>query len=713
MRATRCLPLVAGLLLGGSAEANVITYPQTRTIEHSDVYHGVEVQDPYRWLEQDVRTAEDVRKWVEAQNDVTFAYLKTIPEREGIRRRLEQLWNFEKYGVPFKEGGRYFYLLNNGLQNQSVLYTQDTLSAAPRVVLDPNTWSKDGTVALAEIEVSPDGNYVAYGVQDGGTDWRTWHVLDLRSGKLLDDRLEWLKYTDASWAADSSGFYYSRYPTPAGEEFQDLTLNHTVYFHRAGTPQTRDRVVYARPDQAEWGFAPTVTDDGRYLVITVWKGTDERYQVAIQDLRDPKAQPRMIIEGFDHDYTLLGSEGDTLYFRTNFEAPNGRVMAIDAGRPERTAWREIVPQSENVLIDGNFLGGRFVLEYLRDARSDVRVFERDGRPVREVNLPGIGVADGFTGHASDNETFYAYSSFNAPTTIYRYDVASGESTLFKQAKVDFDPADYVVEQVFYRSKDGTRVPMFLAHRKGIELNGDNPTMLYGYGGFNNAQLPGFSVVRLAWMEMGGVFALASLRGGSEYGEAWHEAGKKQKKQNVFDDFIAAAEYLIAEKYTKPARLAIFGRSNGGLLIGAVLNQRPELFGAALPAVGVMDMLRFDQFTAGRFWVDDYGSAKDAAEFKALYAYSPYHNVRKGVKYPATLVTTADTDDRVVPGHSFKYIAALQAAQAGPAPVLIRIETRAGHGSGKPTDKLIEEFADQWAFLVANLHMKLPPAYVAK
>jgi prolyl oligopeptidase len=704
---------VALSLAAATTIAGTVDYPKTKIDGKSDVYHGVKVDDPYRWLEQDVRESADVHAWVEAQNEVTFAYLEGIPERERITQRLTELWNFEKYGVPHKEGGRYFYSMNDGLQNQFVLYTQATLTDPPRVVIDPNTWSKDGTIALAELEVSPDGRYAAYSIQDGGTDWRIWRVLEIATGKLLDDKVEWVKYSDASWRADSSGFYYSRYPEPEGEEFQSLNMNHTVYYHRVGTPQAQDTVVYTDADHPDWGYAPIVTDDGKYLVITVWKGTDERYQIATQDLSDAQAKPRMIIEGFDHDYTFIGADGDQLYFRTNDGAPNGRVIAIDARKPERSQWREIVPQSKDVIVDAGLVGGRFVVEYLHDAYSLVRVYERDGRVVRDVALPGIGSVQGFDGRLDDPETFYAYSSFNAPTTIYRYDVASGQSTLFKQASVDFDPDDYVVEQVFYRSKDGTRVPMFLAHRKGIAQDGDNPTLLYGYGGFNQAQTPLFKVERLAWMEMGGIFALANLRGGSEYGDAWHDAGKKMSKQNVFDDFIAAAEYLVAEKYTRPERLGIFGRSNGGLLIGAVLNQRPDLFGAALPAVGVMDMLRFNQFTAGRFWVDDYGSAENADEFKALYAYSPYHNVRKGTKYPATLVTTADTDDRVVPGHSFKYIAALQAAQGGDAPVLIRIETRAGHGSGKPTDKLIEEFADEWAFLVANLGVKLPQPYAAK
>jgi prolyl oligopeptidase len=689
-------------------------YPATATVEQVDTYHGVAVRDPYRWLEEDVRESARVQQWVDAENKVTFDYLAAIPERARINARLHQLYDFEKYDVPFEEGGRYFYRHNDGLQNQWVVLVQDSLDAPARVLVDPNAWSQDGTVALDSFVPSPDGRWVALSIQDGGSDWRKVRVLEMPSGKQLADELQWVKFSGIAWRRDGNGFYYSRYPAPQeGAEFQSLNKNQTIYFHEVGTPQSADEVAYARPDEPEWGLSPAVTEDGRYLVVTIWHGTDERYQIAVQDLGKEGGKPEMLVSGFDYAYDLAGNRGSELFFRTTKDAPRGRLIAIDLAHPEPARWREVVPQSADALESANLVGGRLVVRYLKDARSEVKVYSLAGALERTVELPGIGTASGFGGHADDAETFFSYASFTTPPTIYRYDVATGASTPFKQAKVSFDPARYTVEQVFYRSKDGTRVPMFLAHRKDVTPNGDRPTLLYGYGGFNIPSRPGFSATRLGWMEMGGVYAVANLRGGGEYGEEWHKAGTKLQKQNVFDDFIAAAEYLIAEKWTKPQRLAVMGGSNGGLLVGAVVNQRPDLFGAALPAVGVMDMLRFDQFTAGRFWVDDYGSAADADEFKALYAYSPYHNLKPGTKYPAVLATTADHDDRVVPGHSFKYMAALQAAQGGPAPVLIRIETRAGHGAGKPTDKILAEVGDLWAFLVKNLGVALPSDYPAK
>lgn len=688
-----------------SAIGTKLKYPETVKIEQLDNYHGTEVSDPFRWLEDDVRESDDVHNWVEAQNAVTFAYLETLPQRTAIRERLTALWDYERFDVPFKEGGRYFFFRNDGLQSQSVLYTQASLDTEPRILIDPNSWSEDGTIALSGLSVSPDGRYVAYGIQDGGSDWRTWKLLDVESGATLDEELTWLKFTGTEWTADSAGFYYGRYPAPEeGEKFQSLNTNMKVYYHRVGSDQAEDELVYERPDEPEWGFASNVTEDGRYLVITVWKGTDDRYQIAVQDLEKAGGAPAMLINGFDNDYTLVGSEGATLYFRTNKDAPKGRLIAIDLEAPDQENWREIVGESDEVLTGASLVGGKFAAGYLRDARSEIRIFDTSGAHIRNVSLPGLGSVSGFDGKSGDSETFYSFSSFNFPTAIYRYDMASGESTLFKQAAVDFEPDDYVVNQVFYTSADGTRIPMFISHRKDLEIGPETPALLYGYGGFNISVRPGFSITRLAWMEMGGIYAVANLRGGGEYGEAWHKAGTKLQKQNVFDDFIAAGEYLIAEGYTSTPRLGIMGRSNGGLLVGAVLNQRPDLFGAALPGVGVMDMLRFHNFTAGRFWVDDYGSSDDPEEFKALYAYSPYHNIRDGAVYPPTLVTTADTDDRVVPGHSFKYIARLQEAQAGTNPVLVRIETRAGHGSGKPTKMIIEEYADLWAFLAKHLGM---------
>jgi len=717
--AVRCLAVVASFILltacsqerAAPPATAAIDYPDTRTVQHVDTYHGVEVDDPYRWLEDDVRESDDVKSWVESQNEVTFGYIGTIEERAAIAERMTTLWNYERFGRPAKEGGRYYYSYNDGLQNQDVVYVQDTLDSESVLLIDPNTWSEDGTVALAQYYPSPDGQHVAFTVQDGGSDWRTARVISVDTGEAIGSDLEWLKFTGLSWAADGSGFYYSRYPeTSEDEKFQALNMNQAVYFHALGTEQSEDRLVYARPDNPEWGFAANVSDDGRHLVITVWKGTDDRYQIVHQDLTDPDSEPRMIIEGFDYDYTAVGSIGNDIYFRTNRDAPRNRLIAIDMANPDPEAFREVIPESEDVLDEASLVGGKIIAEYMQDAQTVVRIYELDGTPAGTVDLPGIGTAIGFSGKADDPETFFSYTSFDTPTTVNRLDVSTGEVTTFRKPKVNFDTDDYIVKQVFYESKDGTRVPMFITHRKDVELNGNTPTLLFGYGGFNISLTPSFSVTRLAWMEMGGVYAVANLRGGGEYGKAWHQAGTRLNKQNVFDDFIAAAEYLIAEDYTSPERLAIFGGSNGGLLVGAVTNQRPDLFGAAIPAVGVMDMLRFQEFTAGRFWVDDYGSSDDPEEFAALYAYSPYHNIVPGTEYPAVLVTTADTDDRVVPGHSFKYAAALQEAQGGEAPILIRIETRAGHGAGTPTEMIIDDYADRWAFLVRNLGMVLPEGY---
>jgi prolyl oligopeptidase len=693
------------------SQDSTIDYPTTVKTDHTDQYHGTTVADPYRWLEDDVRESADVASWVNEQNSVTGAYLDGIPERADIAARLRQLWDYDRYGLPVKKGGRYFFEFNDGLQNQDSLYVQEALDDEPRLLLDPNDWSGDGTVALAAWYPSPDGKLLAYLLQDSGSDWNSVAVLDVDTGETRSDSLEWLKYSGVSWSADSSGFYYSRFPAPAsGDKFQSLNTNQALYYHELGTAQAADRVIYARPDHPEWGYQGDVTEDGRFLVITIWQGTDSRYQVALLELAEAGATPHMLIEGFDYDFTLVGSQQRTLFFRTTSNAPRGRLIAIDVDRLAAEHWREIIPESTNVLTELSLVGGRFVAEYMQDAWSLVRLFEMDGRPAGDVELPGIGSASGFKGSASDPETFYSYSSFDTPPTINRLDVNTGKSEIFKQPTVDFDSDEYTVEQRFYHSADGTRIPMFIAHRKDLRPDGNNPTVLYGYGGFNISLKPAFSVTQLAWMELGGVWAVANLRGGGEYGEEWHKAGTRLQKQNVFDDFIAAAEYLVEQKFTNPGKLAIFGGSNGGLLVGAVTNQRPELFAAALPAVGVMDMLRFHRFTAGRFWVDDYGSADNPEEFAALRAYSPYHNVKPGARYPAVMITTADTDDRVVPGHSFKYAAAMQEAQAGERPILIRIESRAGHGAGTPTDKAIEVYADRWGFLLRHLNMRLPEGY---
>ncbi len=711
MRGTAWLTLFSlGALMtttAANAQEGALKYPPTRRIDHVDTLHGVKVPDPYRWLEQDVRTAKEVADWVEVQAKFTEKYLDQIPERDLLKRRLTDLWNYEKYSAPSKVGGRYFFSRNDGLQNQSVLYTVASLDGTPRVLLDPNTWSKDGTVAIAGLSISDDGKYLAYGKAESGSDWVTWRVLDVATGKTLGDELRWTKFTGAEWTRDGKGFFYSRYEEPKkGEAFQGLVFNPKLCYHRVGTTQKDDEVVYRRPDHPDWGFATDVSEDGRWLLITVWKGTDRRYRVTYRDLSDPKALPVDLIENFAHNYTFVGNDGPVFYFKTDNAAPRGRVIAIDTRRPEPARWKEIIPQAKENLTGVSMVGNQFVLTYLKDARTQVKVHDLKGQFVREVQLPGLGSAGGFGGKRTDRETFYTFSSFATPPTIYRYDTASGRSTVWKKAAVKFSPDDYEVKQVFYPSKDGTKVPLFLTYRKGLKLDGTNPTLLYGYGGFNISLTPGFAVSKLLWMEMGGVYAQANIRGGGEYGKEWHQAAVKLKRQKAYDDFIAAAEWLISNRYTRPEKLAIQGGSNGGLLVGACMTQRPELYGACLPAVGVMDMLRFHKFTAGRYWVDDYGSPDDPEQFKVLLGYSPYHNLKKGTRYPPTLVTTADTDDRVVPSHSFKFIARLQHCQAGNAPVLARIEVRAGHGAGRPTRKAIEEVADQFAFLVKNLHMKL-------
>jgi prolyl oligopeptidase len=702
--------LVLGLALSLAAFAvgadTKVNYPLTRRVDLVEDYHGTTVADPYRWLEDDVRTSAEVAGWVAEQNKVTDAFLSTIKERDAIKARLTELWNYERYSVPSKHGHRYFFTKNDGLQNQSVVYTAEPLDSEPLMLLDPNTWSKDGTVAMAGLAVTEDGNKAAYAVAEAGSDWNTWKVIDVTSGKKQDDEVKWVKFSNAAWDHAGSGFFYGRFPAPEpGATFQSLNLNQKLYYHKLGTPQSEDPLVYT-PTEAKWGVGAQVTDDGKYLVVSVSDGTtSRRSRILYKDLSDPHAEIKPLIDDFESRNFFIDNIGPTFYLRTDRGAERSRVVAINVSHPKQADWKEIIPQAADNLTFVELVGDRLICQYLKDARSLIKVYSNAGQFVRDVDLPGIGTASGFGGKREDKDTFYSFSSFATPPSIYRYDIATGKSTLFRQAKVKFTPSDYEVTQVFVPSKDGTKVPMFLTYKKGLKHDGTNPTLLYGYGGFNIPLTPQFSIQRVAWLEMGGVYAQACLRGGGEYGENWHRAGTKDQKQNVFDDCIACAEWLIKEKITQPAKLAVQGGSNGGLLVGAVMTQRPDLFGACLPAVGVMDMLRFQKFTAGRFWVDDYGSSDNAADFKALFAYSPYHNLRPGTKYPATLVTTADTDDRVVPGHSFKFIAQLQQCQAGAAPVVARIETRAGHGAGKPTSKLIEEVADQLAFLVKTLNMK--------
>lgn len=683
-----------------------LVYPASRQVDQVDDYKGVQVPDPYRWLEDP--DSDETKAWVEAQNEVTFGYLGEIPAREQIKQRLTQLWDYEKFGIPFKEGNRYFYFKNDGLQNQSVLWTLTSLDAEPRVLLDPNKLSEDGTVALSGLSISEDGKLMAYGLSTSGSDWQEWKVRDVETCVDLPDQLKWIKFSGASWTQDNQGFFYSRYDEPnEATKLEDVNYFQKLFFHQLGKPQSEDILVYHRLDQKEWGFNGGAGEDGRYLIVSVWRGTDPKNLVFYKDLTDPGAQVVELISEFEANFSFIDNDGSVFWFSTDLDAPRSRVIAININNPSRDRWQEIIPQAAETLEGVGLLNNQFVASYLKDAHTQIKIFDLNGSFIREVALPGIGSAGGFGGKRYDTETFYSFTSFTTPATIYRYNMISGESTVFRQPQVDFNPDSYETKQVFYSSKDGTQVPMFISHKKGIQLDGNNPTFLMGYGGFGISLTPSFSVGVLVWMEMGGVYAVPNLRGGGEYGEEWHQAGTKLNKQNVFDDFIAASEWLIANGYTSEAKLAIGGGSNGGLLVGACITQRPALFGAALPAVGVMDMLRFHKFTIGWAWTSDYGSPDNPEEFQALYAYSPLHNLKPGTSYPATMITTADHDDRVVPAHSFKFAAALQATHTGSAPVVIRIETKAGHGAGKPTAKIIEEAADKWAFLVRTLNINVP------
>ncbi len=712
MRGSIVVALAIGFLLPlRSAAAGgdpPFVYPRAKKIDQVDDYHGTKVADPYRGLEDPDST--DTQAWVEAENKVTFPFLENIPQRKAIQNRLTAMWNYERYGVPFKRGGRYFFTKNDGLQNQSPLYTTKSMNEEPKVLLDTNLLASDGTVSLAGYDVTEDGKYMAYGLAASGSDWNEWKVRDIETGKDLEDLLKWVKFSGASWTHDGKGFFYSRYDEPKetseSGKLKALNYYHKLCYHKLGTPQSADPIVYERKDEKEWEFSGNVTDDGRYLIITVFHGTERKNLVFFKDLQKADAPIFELIREWEAQYGFIDNDGPVFWFQTDLDAPLSRVVSVDTTKPEKANWKEIIPQGAEALRGVGTVGKKFIATYLKDARSQVKVFESDGKPTREVTLPGLGSAGGFGGRRNDPETFYAFTSFTTPGTIYRYDVATGQNTVFKQPKLLIKPEDYDTKQVFYNSKDGTKIPMFITGKKGFKLDGSNPTYLYGYGGFDIPITPSYSVPNVVWMEMGGLFAVANIRGGGEYGKDWHEAGKKLKKQNCFDDFIAAAEWLIANKYTSTPKLAIGGGSNGGLLVGACITQRPDLYGAALPAVGVMDMLRFDKFTIGWGWTSDYGSSSNPEEFKALYAYSPLHNLKAGTSYPATLVTTADHDDRVWPGHSLKFAATLQEMNSGPNPVMVRIETKAGHGAGKPTSKQIEEAADRWAFLVKALNMSV-------
>ena len=694
-----------------AAAAPDITYPKTRKEDVVDEYFGTKVADPYRWLEDD--NAPETKAWVVEQNRVTSAFLAGIPRRGQIRERLAKIWNYERFGEPSERGGRFFWTYNSGLQNQRVLYTADSLDATPRVLLDPNTLSADGTVSLKGTSPSDDGKLLAYGLSRAGSDWEEFRVRDTATGKDRDDVIKWVKFSGASWMKDGSGFFYSRFDEPkSGEELKGKVEFQKLYFHKLGTPQSADTLIYERKDHADWGFHGSVTDDGRWLVIHVTQGTDTKNRIFYKDLTQPDAKVVELLNDFDAAYHFVDNLDAIFFFQTDLDAPRYRVIAVDIREPERAKWHETIPQAAEKLDGVSSVGGKLFCQYLKDAHSEVKVFApAPDRPPgrfafeRTLALPGLGTVGGFGGSAQDRQTFFSYTSFTEPGAIYRLDVATCEAKLWKKPTVDFDSAAYETKQVFVTSKDGTRVPMFITHKRGLVPDGNSPTILYGYGGFNISLTPAFSISRAVWLEMGGIYAVATLRGGGEYGAEWHKAGTKLQKQNVFDDFIAAAKWLIENKYTRPEKLAIQGGSNGGLLVGAAMTQRPELFGAAIPAVGVMDMLRFHKFTIGWAWKSDYGSSENADDFAALRAYSPYHNLKPGTRYPATLVMTADHDDRVVPAHSFKFAARLQESQAPAAPpVLIRIETSAGHGAGTALTKVMNETADSLAFLTKVLGM---------
>jgi len=742
--------LALPLFAGAQTSAPSLKYPVAAKGAQVDDYNGVKIADPYRWLED--TDSPETKAWVESENAVTFGYLNTIPERAAIRNRLTQLWNYARYGAPTKSGGRYFQFQNTGLQNQSVLYMRDGNSAWG-ILLDPNTLSSDGTVALSATEASPDGHMLAYATSASGSDWEEIHVRSVDSGRDLADDLKWVKFSGISWTKDNKGFLYERYDEPKeGNTLTNVNRNQKVYYHRINKPQSSDELIYDQKDQPDWLFDAQISDDGTFMIITVFQGTDERTRLYYVFLGDNPKKPQLnnpvvrLIDRLDATYEFVGNIGDNFLVRTDLTSPKGRIVSIDINNEQPNRWTTVVPEGKDALTSARIIGKELVASYLQDAHSSIRFYglplDRNDRrgpigvssggidrrrmpggaaadtlrgarrsgfgypDLGELVLPGIGTVSAITGKPDDDEMFYQFTSYLSPSAVYRYDLKRNQNSAYAVPKLPVDFSQFETKQVFYTSKDGTRVPMFITSKKGIALDGNNPTILYAYGGFNISQTPAFSAANLAWLEMGGIYAVANLRGGGEYGKAWHEAGMLDKKQNVFDDFIAAAEYLIHEKYTSTPKLAISGGSNGGLLVGAVLTQRPELFGAALPAVGVMDMLRFNKFTIGWAWTSDYGSPNDPKQFAVLRAYSPLHNIKPGTHYPPTLITTADHDDRVVPGHSFKFAAALQAAQSGPAPVLIRIETKAGHGAGKPTAKQIEESADKFAFLVKNLNVRV-------
>jgi prolyl oligopeptidase len=678
-----------------------LTYPATRKVDTVDNYHGTTVADPYRWLEDD--NSEETKAWVKEQNKVTFDYLSRVPYRDKVRKRLQELWNYARYSAPFKEGGWWYFSKNDGLQNQNVWYRQKELNGKAEVFLDPNKFSEDGTVSLGSASFSKDGKLFAYTIQKAGSDWQEAYVMNAVTKKKLTDNLQWLKFTGLSWKGNE-GFYYSRFPESAeGDKLKGKNQFQKVYYHKLGTPQSADVLVYEDNEHPLRSATAFVTEDETFLVLYISEGTSGR-EIRVKNLKAGQQDFTLLVKGFSTQPNVIDNRGDQLLVRTNDDASNYKVVLIDPKNPAKEAWKEIIPEKENVLSGVGTAGGYLFPTYLKDASTKAYQYTYNGKLVKEIPLPGIGSAGGFGGKKDSKEIFYSFTSYNYPTSIFRYSIANGSTSLYRKAEVKFKPEDYEVKQVFFTSKDGTKVPMFLTHKKGTVLNGQNPVLMYGYGGFNANETPGFSVSNLLFMEQGGVYADVVLRGGSEYGEKWHRAGMLENKQNVFDDFIGAAEWLIKNKYTNSGKLAITGGSNGGLLVGAAMTQRPELFKVAVPQVGVMDMLRFHKFTIGYAWAVEYGSSEKPEQFQYLHKYSPLHNLKPGVAYPATMVTTADHDDRVVPAHSFKFAAALQEVNKGPNPSLIRVETNAGHGGGMPTSKRIDLSTDIWSFVMSNLGM---------
>lgn len=691
--------------------ASNLEYPSTKAVEQTDDYHGVKVEDPFRWLE-DV-DSQDTKEWVKSQNELTFGYLKKIPEREALVKRLGELWNYERYGFPSVHGATWVYSHNNGLQNQNILYKATELDAPKQVLLDPNNLSSDGTTSLAGYEVSGDGKWLAYGLAKAGSDWNTWKVRNIETGSDLADTLEWIKFSTVAWTKDNAGFFYSRYDQPRTEsEFTGANYFQKLYYHKVGTSQADDVLVYDRSDEKEWGFRSKVSDDGAFLIVSVWRGTERKNQIfyaPIQPGKIPtKSEFSELLRGFVAEYEFLGNDGDLFYFETDRDAPKRRIVAIDRNQSDESKWKTIVPESSESIEGSSILQDKLFVTVLQDATSVVRRYRLDGTRLEDLKIPGLGTVTGFEGKRTSKQTFFSFTNYITPPATYLVDLTDGTVKQWRAPKLAFDPTDYITERIFYTSKDGTRIPMILSYKKGFRKNGEGRAFLYAYGGFNISITPTFSPANLAWMEQGGIYAVANIRGGGEYGREWHESAMLDKKQNCFDDFISAAEYLIANQYTNSNRLAVHGRSNGGLLIGAVMTQRPDLFAVALPGVGVMDMLRFQKFTIGWAWVSEFGSSDEPAQFQNLLSYSPLHNLHPGTRYPATMVTTADHDDRVVPGHSFKFAARLQACQSGTKPALIRIETSAGHGAGTPVSKLIEAAADMWAFVLHNTREPAKP-----